>query len=100
MLLQEIILRETLAQHYKGTLVLSASLTGEVSPLTVLKDPHMPSHRFTVDGLRVRTREHLTNAEAQAIFGHEDESNMGVMLMEDLTPMGTEAKNYMIREKF
>lgn len=100
MLLQEIALRETLAQHRKGTLVLSASLTGNVSPLTVLKDPHMTSHRFTVDGLRVRAREHLSDVEAQAIFGHADETNKGVMLMEDGTPMLTESKNYMIREKF
>lgn len=99
--LQERTARDILAQHTRASLILSASLAGPVTPITILKDIHRPNARFLVDKYTYDAKNGLTQVEALEIFGGiEDVLSIPekAMLYEDRTAMLYEDGTYMLYE--
>jgi hypothetical protein len=97
-LLQEHTLREVLAQHERPTRVLRATLTG-ASPMGVVRDLHMPSARFGIDGYTLDHRTGRAQVEALELFGGPEElPPTDAIYTEDFRPIHTEIYTYIVKE--
>jgi len=100
-LLQEITARDVMNQHLTQTLVLTATLDGTVSPISILKDIDRANVRLLVDQYAWDTRTGLTQIEAFEVFGGAEDVRIpeNAMLYEDGTPMLYETGDYMLYEE-
>lgn len=98
-LLQELTARSILAQHPRASQVLSATLTGPVSPISVLKDPFKPNSRFLVDRYVYDAKRALTEVTAIEVFGGAEElPPENARVTENGQPRVTESFDYRIIE--
>lgn len=98
-LLQELTARSILGQHPRASQVLSATLTGPVSPISVLKDPFKPHSRFLVDRYVYDAKRALTEVTAIEVFGGAEElPPTNARLTEDGQPRVTEEFKFRIIE--
>ncbi|PRY10280.1 hypothetical protein CLV24_1148 [Pontibacter ummariensis] len=98
-LLQELTVRDILAQHPRALLVMSARLAGPVSPISVLKDPFLPNSRFLVDRYSYNAKSGLTEIEAIEIFGGPEELvPEDAIFTEDYNGIATEDFTYITIE--
>jgi hypothetical protein len=99
-LLQENTARDILSQHARATLTLNAVLTAGISPVAVIKDPHLLGNRFFIDKFVYRIREELVAVEAQEVFGGAEDTTLpdNVRVTEEGLPRVTEEQVYRVTE--
>ncbi|PTX14464.1 hypothetical protein C8N40_111129 [Pontibacter mucosus] len=99
-LLQENTARDILNQHSRALLVLSATTTAGISPISVVKDFNLYYHRFFMDKyVHYVRRNHVSFEAIEVLGGVEELPPQDAIITEDGRPIVTENYNWVVKEK-